>query len=400
MCSDLLNIGNTSLFIYNPKLSDQDSNKLCRKLVLSNKVSDRVKLIVSSTKIEGIVNTSAIGEQLTKLELLNILVNVNRKRPDHMQTLSWKGNLYYDGSSSDLISFTFIKLLHKIACNKWNWQLRIILREEDVLIAHKVNYECISEKIRMYQPPKAIFLSDCSITGAEHLILSDTKTTLTNLCILNSHIDESWFTRLNVSLFLCKEMFIHTLYHINIDGLGSFRKNCSTVLVTKNTILGCNPSTEQIALALELEPSIDVFKLSSCQKDFDCFSQIATLLTSNQTNWTKLDFINCKLGKTECEILQNYLKINENNLLTVQTLKISSKWLTIPLIPNFIEIILMWKVQELIFCGINHIFYKYFVTKFHNFCCMSTATNDHDLQELFLSVTYSSKKNLYFCNYS
>ena len=121
-----------------------------------------------------------------------------------MQTLSWKGNLNYDGSSSDLISFTFIKLLHKIACSKWNWQLRIILREEDVLIAHKVNYECISEKIRMYQPPKAIILSDCSITGAEHLILSDTKTTLMNLCILNSHIDESWFTRLNVSYFYAK----------------------------------------------------------------------------------------------------------------------------------------------------------------------------------------------------
>ena len=403
LCSGLLDTGNSvisSLFIYNPKLSDQDSDKLCHKFVLSDKVVDRVNLIVSNTKIQGIVNTSAIREQLTKLELLNILANINRKCSDQMQTLPWKGNLYYDGSSSDLISFTFIKMLHKITCSKWNWQLRIILREKDVLIAHKVNYRYISEKITVDQPPKAIFLSDCNITGVEHLLLYDTKATLTNLCILNSYIDESWFTRLNINLVLCKEIFIHTLYHINIDGLGSFRKNSSTVLVTKTMILGCNPSTEQMALALQLEPSIDVFKLSKCQRDFDCFRQFVTLLTTNQINWTKLDLVNCYLGEIECEILWNNLKINKDSLSTVQTLKVSSKQLTIPLVADFIKIVLMWKVQQLIFCGINHTVYEYFVTKFKNFCCMNAATNDHDLEEVFLSVTYSSKKNIYFCNCS
>ena len=403
LCSGLLDTGNSvisSLFIYNPKLSDQDSDKLCHKFVLSDKVVDRVNLIVSNTKIQGIVSTSAIREQLTKLELLNILANINRKCSDQMQTLPWKGNLYYDGSSSDLISFTFIKMLHKITCSKWNWQLRIILREKDVLIAHKVNYRYISEKITVDQPPKAIFLSDCNITGVEHLLLYDTKATLTNLCILNSYIDESWFTRLNINLVLCKEIFIHTLYHINIDGLGFFRKNSSTVLVTKSMILGCNPSTEQMALALQLEPSIDVFKLSKCQRDFDCFRQIVTLLTTNQINWTKLDLVNCYLGEIECEILWNNLKINKDSLSTVQTLKVSSKQLTIPLVADFIKIVLMWKVQQLIFCGINHTVYEYFVTKFKNFCCMNAATNDHDLEEVFLSITYSSKKNIYFCNCS
>ena len=119
---------------------------------------------------------------------------------------------------------------------------------------------------------------------------------MTKLCICNSRIDQSWLTKFNLILY--KKVFIHSLCNINIEEIWNcFREFGSSILVTKNEMLGCNPTTEQIALALQLEPSIDVLYLAHCQRNFDCCNQIITMLTSTQNNWTKLDFMNCKLGR-------------------------------------------------------------------------------------------------------
>ena len=387
--SNLLNNGNPSLFVYNPELSDQDADEIFG-LILSSKMINGIMLIISNSKIQGIVNTFTICEQLTKLEIFNLAINVNQKCSNHIQTSPWKGNLCYDSSDNDIINNIFIKLLHKITCNKWSWQLRIILKEKDVLIAHKVSYECISEKIK-FCLLRAMYLNDCNIKNEENQILLDTKTTLTYLYIFNSCIDQYWLIKLNKKLLVCKEMFIHSLCDITIKEI--FRENCSTVLVTKNKILGCNPNTKQIALALQLEPSIDVLRLIHCQKNFDCFNQIITMLITTQNSWTELDFMNCKLGEIEYETLQKYLRVNKKDCSTVKTLKVSAEQLTKPLVPKFIEIILMWKVQQIIFYEISHTVYDRFATKF-----IATITNV--FEKVFLSVTYDSKKYIYLCNYS
>ena len=144
-------------------------------------------------------------------------------------------------------------------------------------------------------------------------------------------------------------MFIHSLCDVNIEEIWSrFREHCSAVLVTKDQMLGCNPTTKQIALALQLEPSINALNLVHCQRNFDRFNQIIALLTTTQNNWAKVDFMNCKLEDVEYEILQNYLK-DSKKFSTIKVLKISSNQLTRLLVPKFIETILMWKVQQLIF---------------------------------------------------
>ena len=389
-----MNTGNPSLFIYNPELPDQDADEICRVILSSwHKIPNGIMLIISNTKIQGIVNTSTISEQLTKLEILNLAVNVNQKCSNHMETFPWKGNLYCDGSNNVFIDYIFIELLHKITCNKWNWQLGILLREKDILIAHRVNHESISEKIRMYQPLKAIYLSNCNIKSAKYQMLFDTKTTLTKLYIFNSSINENWLINLISNLLACKEMFVHSLCDINIEEiLRHFMENCSTVLVTKNEMFGCNPTTKQIALALQSEKSINVLKLLHCQRSFDCFDQIITMLTTTQNSWTELDFMNCEFGEIDYDILQKHLKINKQNS-TIKKLKVSSKQLTELLVPKFIATILMWKVQQIIFYDISHTVYECFVTKF-------TTTISIDLGEVFLSVTYNSNKDIYFYNYS
>ena len=388
-----LNTGNPSLFIYNPELPDRDADEICSLILSSHKIPNGIMLIISNTKIQGVINTSTISKQLTKLEIFNLAVNVNKKCSNHMQTYPWKGNLYCDGSNNDLIDHIFIELLHKITCNKWNRQLKILLKEKDILIAHRVNHECISEKIRMYQSLKAIYLSNCNIKSAEYQMLFDTKTTLTKLYIFNSSIDQNWLTKLKSNLLVCKEMFIHSLYEINIEEiLRHFTETCSTVLVTKNEMFGCNPTTKQTALALQSEKSINVLKLLHCQRSFDCFDQIITMLTTTQNSWIELDFMNCELGEIEYDILQKHLKINKQNS-TIKKLKVSSKQLTKLLVPKFIATILMWKVQQIIFYDISHTVYESFVTQF-------TTTIPIDQGEVFLSVTYDNNKDIYFCNYN
>ena len=393
-CSDLLNTGNTNLFIYDPELPDQDADEIC-SVILSSRTTAQSLLIISKTKIQGIINTFNISGQLTKLEIANLAINIDQKCFDNMETLPWKGNLNHDTENNDNINNTFIELLRKIVCNEWSWNLRIVLTNMDTLIAYKVNFECISEKIRMYQPLKSIYLSDCNITSNEYQILFDTKPMLTSLYILNGYVDQNCLITINTYLLLCKQIFVHTLCDINIEEIGNyFMEKCSTVLVTKNTLLGCNPTLKQIALAFQFEPSIDVIKLLHYQGNIDHFDQIIKTLTISHYNWTELDFMNCKFGETEYEILQKHLRrINKKNLLAKKLLKVSSKQLTEPLIPKFIEVISVWKIQHIIFHEIDHTVYECFITQF--IINVSTV-----LEEVFLSVTYNNENDLYFCNFS
>ena len=392
LMTGLLKTGSiTDLFVYNPELSDQDADEM---ILSSEKTKyNGIMLIISNSKIQGIIDTSILREQLTRLEILNLVKTINQKCSDHFKISPWKTDFCDNCSNDDLIGHAIIDLLQKINRSKWNWQLRIALIEKDELIAHKVNYEYISEKMT-HQSLKAIYLNECTLKSEEYQIIFKTNATLAKLYICNSSIDQSCLTKFN--LFLCKEIFIHSLCNINIEEISScFIENCSSsiILVTKNEMLGCNPTTKQIALALQLEPSIDVLYLAHCQRNFDCFNQIITMLTITQNNWTKLDFMNCKVGQIEYEILQKHLRVNKQNHSTINTLQVSSKQLTELLVPKFIETVLMWKVQKIIFYDISHTVYECFAKKF-------TSINTSGLEPISVSVIYNSIENLYFLNHS
>ena len=389
LCNNLLKCSNACLFVYNAELPDQDADEIYS--MLSSEMTNGIMLIISRSKIQGIIDTFNICEQLTKLEILNLSLNVNQKFSDDTKVSPWKEN-FYDNNNSDLIKNVFIEIFSKIN-HKWNSRLRILLNEKDVLIAHKVDCKYISEKIKSCLL-KGIYLNECDIRNERYevlpsdyyliLVLLDAKKTLTYLYMLYSYTNQNFLMILNKKLLLCN--FIHTLCDVSIEEISHFREDCSTILVTKNQMFACNPTTKQIALALQLEPSINVLKLLQCQESFDCFNQIITMLTIMQSNWTKLDFMNCKLKEIEYEFLQRHLK-NKNS--TIKMLKVSSNQLTKPLIPKFIEIILMWEVQHVLFYDITRTVYESFVTRF----ITTTAT-------VTLLVSHDRKKDLYFCNYN
>ena len=379
-CSNLTS-SKANLFFYNPELPDDDADEICSSILFS-KITNGLMLIVSNSKIQGIINTSSICKVLTRLEIFNLSVNINRKDSNQMQIYSWKGNLYYDNNSNDSVNDTFVTLLQKVIGNKWSWQLRIILIEQDVLIAHKVNYECISEKIKMPQSLKTIYFSNCSIESKEYQILFKDIKTLTKFCIFNGQIDQDF---LEIPLFFCKEIFIHTLCDIRIEKISNFRENCSVTLVTKNKIFACNPNTEQVTLALQLEPSVELLKVLHCENS-DCFNQIIMVLATRNT-WIKLDFMNCKFREVEFQVLQSYLRVNKKVDATIKVLKVSSEQFSSLLIPTLIEALIICRAQQLIFCKVDYTVYTHFIST------LITIS-----EKVCLSVTYNGKVNTFLCN--
>ena len=161
ICTWLLNTDNnttTTLFIYNPELSDQAADEIC-SLILSNKRTNTVMLIISKRKIQGIISTLTIREQLTNLEILNLAANFKQKCVDRIQMSPWKENL----QDHDREDNTFIELL-RISI-KYNWLLKFALVENDLLIIYKVNdIKYMSEKIKEAYSLKKLIISNSNIT--------------------------------------------------------------------------------------------------------------------------------------------------------------------------------------------------------------------------------------------
>ena len=377
----------TSIVVYNPILSyrPRANDKISQ---IFNKMTDGVKLIISCRKIQGIINTTTLSNLLSRLEILNLVVMLRKLHSNITQACSWRQDLCCDGSESDLIVDAFIAILHKITSSTCD--LRIALNETNTVIAYNVSSSCIVEKIvHVRQPLRTIYISKCDIRNIEYEAFF--VNTLTTLYVYNSHFDKDCLMLLFTKL-TCKEIFIHSSSNININDLAipmSSCENCSTLLVVKHTILGYKPTTKQIVLALQLEPSIIALKLLNYKGTFDSFNQIITMLSTTFNNWTELDFSHCSIGEIECESLYKLLKAKRRSS-TVNVLKIHSEKLTTSILPKLIEIVFIWKAIELVFCGIEQVFY--FDTKSRN---KSTTT----LKNMLLSVVRTSEKGCFFCNF-
>ena len=379
-----INKGENVLFIYNPALSDEVVNEMDK--MISSKTIYGVVLIISKSKVQGIINMVNLSSKLSHLEILNLIANIRIICLKQMQSYPWRQDLYCNGSRRDLIIHTFIGLLYRIACGHHICHLRIALQEKDTLIAHNVNYYALENVLIANRKIRAIYLNDCYIPSGKYEILCDHAT---KVFIFNGHLDESAFEIFSTKSSN-KEVFIHSVCDIDTEALiPNYPQQSSILFVTKNTLVGCKPTTEQIMLALQLEPSIHVLKLYDCQRNFEISNQIVMTLATSAKNWTELDLTNSSIGEVECENLYRYL-ITNTCLSTIKTLKLPLENLTTSILPKLINTILMWKVRDLIFCGINHKFFKHFIK--------NIWINDNiSCEEIFFSVTYSRRKYL-FCN--
>ena len=387
--TDINNNEVNSIFVYKCVLSDEDDNKMHH--LVSSKMIHGVMLVISEYEVQGIINVVTLSNILSTLELLNLIANVRIMCCEDVQMIPWRQDLCCNGSKSDLIIHTFIELIYKFACTRSAYYFKIALREKDTLIAHKVDYNVL-KKVTAHEPTRtAVYLSDCDISSEEYVALCHQAT---KIYIYNGHVDKKFFEILLSANSLFKEVFVHNLHDIEAPILmpGDLKLKCSILFVTKRMLFGYEPTTEQVMLALQLEPSVDALKLYNCQGNINIFNKIMTVLTTTPDDWSELDFVNCGIGDLECDILYRQLK-NKKKFSTVKTLKISIEKLKISILPKLVKIILMWKVQDLIFCGIDHVIYKNFIK--------SICTSDNkSFGEISLSVTYNNKIISIFCNFN
>ena len=312
VCSVLLN--NTAkgtnnnreigLFVYSPALCDQDADEIGRLIL--NQMAYGVLLVISKSKIQGTINLVNLSNKLSKLELLNLIANFRIMCFKDVPTYPWRQDSCYKGDMASLLTNTLIGLLYTIVCNCYTCHLRIALREKDTLIAHNVSYNTVKNISSENKSVSTIYLSNCDIPSCKYNSICKYAT---KIYIYNGIVDESSLSTLS-SKPLAKEVFIHSIHDFNKKAtiLSDLYRH-STILVSKNTLIGYKPTTEQVTLALHLEPSINILKLYNCRRNFDIFKQIVAVLVINK--WTELHLVNCNIGEVECKILYRHLKAKE-----------------------------------------------------------------------------------------
>jgi len=380
----LLSSSDISLFIYNSALCDQVADELVS--VLPDDLNCfGVQVVVSSSRIQGNIISKSLSMDLSNLELFNLVHCIRLLCTGNKRTCAWKVIHCFHGSKHDFIIHNFTIILCKALANNF---IRIALFERNTLIIHKFKFELV-ERVVVYKSLRNVYLSKCDINITQFKIIFNNIVSLSLFYILNSHLD------LHCLVMLCrmkvKELFLHSISDIKRDDLAiltSACQNSSTILVTKDALIAHNPTSEQIALAIQLESSMKVWKLSKCQLTEPVFYQIAVILAVTHNDWVELDFSSCSIGVIECEIIHRYLMV-EKCKSTVKTLRISPDKLTTS---QFVEILLLWKVGQLFLFDIEFDCYVNFTEELERNLIMKKPL------QICICVTFENSKACFFCD--
>ena len=144
------------MFVYDPTMSDEIADDISSLILSLNKDISGVMLIVSSNKVQGIVNSCKLSNELSALKLFNLNTYVKYLKT---KMCPWRENVEYH--DENIIIHTFVELLHKVDIN---CQLKIVLLENDTMIAYKANLVCSTISVSV------IYLSDCNVTEHNSLI--------------------------------------------------------------------------------------------------------------------------------------------------------------------------------------------------------------------------------------
>ena len=331
---------NFSLVIDDPTLSDQVANEIID--MLPSNISNGIILVVSNSKIQGIINTCSLSE-LSNLEILYFIRRIRALCFSCIPVVSlWNENLQWHGYKSEGIIETFVNVLLSYK-NSSKFRLKIGLVEKHTLIVHSLKYEEIYE-IVSNQFLSSIYLNSCDISSNKWNNIIAIYRNIPSLClnILNCQIE--LFSVLSLKKFMLRELFVHSTGNITSDDVEVILSMCnhtSVVVVTKDTLGARNPTSKQLAMAHKLEPSITTWKFFG-NLNADTCKQIVILLTSSKV-LSELKFVGCHIGNIEIEILSDHL-IAERHALTIQKLHISSSRLDSSVTSAFVEIISISKV--------------------------------------------------------
>ena len=379
----LNNNDSVNMFVYDPTMFDQIADDISSLILSLNKDISGVMLIVSSSKVQGIVNTCSLSNELSTLEIFNFSIYV---RHLNNKLCKWREHLGSEVVYSRECIFTFIQLLYKI---DFNWKVKITLWENDIMILHKAEFESLDKFISSTNKISAIYLSSCDINELKYDLM---KITYSTLHIFNSpDYVELLHTELLHKKVVPNKLFIYgnfkdILMNSFIEQLLHNQHNISANVAANGIIVGIHPNSEQIAQTIQLQPLPTTWILSTTGNTSILY-QVIDALTVLPAEWTELNFTGCSIGDIECDVMHRNFRSKKCS--TVRKLSISLSKLSISGMHNFVNIVSIWGVRELNINGPDDVSLDHFINNF---------TFQH--QSDFLSITYNQKVLQIICNTS
>ena len=156
---------NPGLVIDDPTLSDKVADEIFS--ILPTDISYGIILVVSATKVQGVIKAYSLCSELMNLEILSLIQRIRALCSSCVPVVpSWDRNLQWYGHKSEGIIETFVKVLLLLCKNTGRFQLKIGLIEQNTLIVHAIKSEEIDALLSRYGSKflPSIYLSSCFIS--------------------------------------------------------------------------------------------------------------------------------------------------------------------------------------------------------------------------------------------
>ena len=254
-----------SVYIYDHTLSNEDVQSISlmiRRMSLSNL---GVWIVIGSTKILGnIPDLLTLNEKLPGMEALNFTKSIEILcSKSEMCTGKFNEHTHTDSKS------IFGNLFNVLHDNIFKCEITFCLMENNILIANGVKYDKIKEVLFSYSHLVSICIANCKLIATELSELISKQKSLEKLYISVSSLDIhnlKYENLLNRALRL-KELFMHTtnsssVFNFDLLKAKECYPNISVSLLTNDTLIGHNPTCEQILLSLKLEPNLTTLRIN------------------------------------------------------------------------------------------------------------------------------------------
>ena len=288
-----------SVYIYNHTLSDEDVKYISLMLCKIHSSNLGVWIVIGETMVLGnIPDMSALNKWLSPTEIFNLAESVKRLYSSNMSTTKFSKCSLLESTKFSLEDFFHLLQRNVLKCG-----IDFCLVEKNILIANRIKYDKLRKELSSNNNLTSVLIRKCKLNAAELkaiIYLLSKQGSLEKFYIFESLLEMhnlKYEDMLNQTLRL-KELFMHTTDSsctVTFDLLEAQRyyPNTSILLITNNTLIGQNPTSEQILLSLQLEANLTIWKLCKFQANNELFQQIANTLY----NVVDLDI----LGYNVCE---------------------------------------------------------------------------------------------------
>ena len=293
-----------SVYIYDHTLSDEDVKYISSTICKINSNNLGVWVVIGKAKMLGnIPDMFTINKQFSPVEISNLTESIKRLcSTSDMSTT--KFNKYIE---SKTVCEDFFHSLHK---NISKCEIKFYLIKNNILIANGVKCDDLSKVLSSNNTLVSIFITKCKLNVTELKMITNLiiqQESLEKLYIFDSLLEMDGFNCENLlnQTFKVKQLFIHSTdssCSLTFDLLEAQRiySNVSVLLITNDTLIGHNPTCEQILLSLQLESNLTVWKICNFPMNIKLFQQ------HTLSNVAELDIIGCNIGEYDFQQCNNH----------------------------------------------------------------------------------------------